>query len=261
MACGEARKSERPSEWFQTTHWTLIEAARTLDDERRREVLGAILARYWKPVWAYLRWNRNRRPRTPEEAEDLTQGFFCEIVLGKGLIPSADRVKGRFRTFLLTALDRYVVNVHRHRSARVRSPAGRLLPLEWDAPAREFEPLDEATPQRAFLRAWAAALLDDALAEVEAECLQAGQSTHWAVFQAQVLGPIMNAEPAPPIDRTCRRLGIDKPKAAHNMAVTVKRRFRRILEERVRAMVAREEDVEAEIRDLIEALSGPGADA
>ena len=260
MARAAADRTGRPSEWFQSTHWTLIQAARTLDAERRRAVLDIILARYWKPVWAYLRWNKSHRPRDADEADDLTQGFFHEIVLGKGLIDLADSAKGRFRTFLLTALDRYVSNVHRYRSARVRSPEGRLLPLEWEGSARAFEPADESTPQRAFLRAWAVTLLADVLGELESECLRGGQRLHWDVFHAQVFGPIMNGTPLPPIDQTCRQLGIEKPKTAHNMVITVKRRFRRILEERVRLMVDRDEDVEDEIRDLIGALGRGGAD-
>ena len=260
MARGETDKSGKRSEWFQTTHWTLIQAARTLDTDRRQETLERILAQYWKPVWAYLRWNKNRKPRSPEEAEDLTQGFFEAIVLGKGLIQLADRNKGRFRTFLLTALERYAANVHRYESARVRSPAGRVLPLECDGAARDFEPAAEASPDQAFARSWARMLLAMVLVDLEAECNEAGQRLHWEVFRAHVLLPIMTAAPAPGAEETCGKLGIDKPKAAHNMMVTVKRRFRRLLEDRIRPTVAREEDVEDEIRELIQALAYRGGD-
>ena len=95
---------------FQTTHWSIIQAAKTDDLTRRQTIVGNLMATYWKPVYCYLK----RRGYDNETAKDLTQGFFCEIVFGRGLVRKADREKGRFRTFLLTALERYVISVRRH---------------------------------------------------------------------------------------------------------------------------------------------------
>jgi len=87
-------------ESFLTTHWSFIEAAGAGTEDRENAMIGLLLERYWKPVYCYLR----RRGYNNEDAKDLTQGFFQEVVLGRELIPQADRSKGRFRTFLLTSL-------------------------------------------------------------------------------------------------------------------------------------------------------------
>lgn len=91
---------------FYTTCWTVIADSNTDDETRNRLIINDLLSRYWKPVCCYLR----RKGHDNESAKDLTQGFFCEIVLGRELIKKANKRKGRFRTFLLTALDRYVIS-------------------------------------------------------------------------------------------------------------------------------------------------------
>ncbi len=98
---------------FETTHWTEILSARTLDENRRKATMDKLLGRYWKPVYCYLR----RKGRDNETAKDLTQGFFQEVVLGRDLVQKAESQKGRFRTFLLTALDHYVTSVDRAETA------------------------------------------------------------------------------------------------------------------------------------------------
>ena len=111
------------NEAFDTTHWTTIFSARTLDDGRRRESVERLLGRYWKPVYCYLR----RKGHDNEAAKDLTQGFFQEVVLGRDLVQKAESQKGRFRTFLLTALDHYVTSVYRADAAKKRRPEEGLV--------------------------------------------------------------------------------------------------------------------------------------
>jgi len=116
-------------ETFLTTHWSLIEAVGASDDDRRKALLGLLLNRYWKPVYCYLR----RKGYNNEDAKDLTQGFFQEVVLGRKVIEKADRSKGRFRTFLLTALDNYVINVHTAETAQ-KHPQAQACFLRPDRP-------------------------------------------------------------------------------------------------------------------------------
>ena len=101
---------------FQTTLWSEIQNVKTLDEDKRQIIIGNFLKKYWKPVYCYIR----RKGYDNEPAKDLTQGFFHEIVLGHNLIQQADQTKGRFRTFLLTTLDRYVTNVYRRETAQKR---------------------------------------------------------------------------------------------------------------------------------------------
>jgi hypothetical protein len=98
---------------FRISHWTQIVRARTLDPERKQEALGAVLAEYWRPVYYDLR----RKGLGHDRAEDLTQEFFEEVVLGRDLVPRADRAKGRFRNLPLVALERYVRSVGRAEGA------------------------------------------------------------------------------------------------------------------------------------------------
>ena len=240
---------------FQTTHWTEILRAHTEHAGRRREVVGGILARYWRPVYCYLR----RKGHQDAEAMDLTQGFFQEVVLGRELIQQAERKIGKFRTFLLTALNRYVTSVHRAETAKKRRPAEGLVRLDGLESAAAFEPASHGTPDDAFHYAWAQHLLDEVLAEVRGECVGRGHEAHWAVFQARVLDPIMaGAEPLPLPD-LCARHGIADEATASNMVVTVKRAFQAALRRRVREFVDSETQVEGEIRDMMDALSSSRA--
>jgi RNA polymerase sigma-70 factor (ECF subfamily) len=99
---------------FSTTQWTEILRLQSADEVDRRALVGRLAERYWPPVYAFLRRSGN----DPEAAKDLAQDFFFEVVLGRQLFQQADPARGRFRTFLLTALRRYTTQVHRSRNAR-----------------------------------------------------------------------------------------------------------------------------------------------
>jgi len=240
---------------FQTTCWSEIVAAGTQDASRRREALGEIAAQYWKPVYAYLR----RRGLSPDQAEDLTQGFFEEIILERELVRRADRQRGRFRSFLLTALDRYVSSAWRAERARKRRPAGPLLSLEAADPRSMPEPSCGGTPEQIFFYTWAAQLLHEALSQTEAECRQAGQRKHWEAFRQIVLEPLLGNTDAPKSGQLCNDRGAERKTDLANMSVTVKRRFARVLRARVRAMVDTDAAVNQEIRELMGILSRGGA--
>jgi RNA polymerase sigma-70 factor (ECF subfamily) len=236
---------------FRTTHWTQIRRARTLDDARRRAVLDQVLTRYWKPVYCFLR----RRGHDNETAKDLTQGFFQEVVLGRDLVQRAEADRGRFRTFLLTALDHYVTSVHRAASAQRRDPGEPIVSIEGLGPGTLPEPAPSTNPVEAFNYAWASALLDAVLEEVERDYVARGRETHWAVFHARVIAPIMDGEPPPPLGELCERHGIRSEMTASNMIVTVKRRFQTVMREHVRQFVESDADVDQEIQELIAMLS------
>jgi RNA polymerase sigma-70 factor (ECF subfamily) len=242
-------------ERFDTTHWSEIARARTLDDAHRRAVLDDLIRRYWKPVYCYLR----RKGHGNERAKDLTQGFFHEIVVARDLVERAERAKGRFRTFLLTALDHYVRNVHRAETAKKRRPADGLVSLERLGPGNVPEPSRSATPEEAFHQAWASALLDGVLDEVREAYVSTGRAPHWHVFYGRVIGPILEGAEPVPLGELCERHGIASEVTASNMAVTVKRRFEAVLRSHVREFVETEADVDREIAELIDILSGKGA--
>jgi len=242
------------NESFKATRWTDILRARTLDATRRREAVGGVANQYWKPVYAYLR----RRGFNNEVAKDLTQGFFQEVVLGRDLIQKADPQKGRFRTFLLTALDHYVSSVHRGEVAQKARPKEGLLRLEATGFPDVPDPRHGADPEQAFTYAWASQLLDEVIATVESACRESGQGKHWEVFRRTVLQPILAGAEVPPLSVLCTELGLESERQASNMKITVKRRFRTYLRSRVRELVDSDEEVEQEIRDLMAILSRGG---
>ena len=182
-------------EAFLTTHWSIIENVRSSGEDRDRALVGSLLAKYWKPVYCYLR----RRGHDNEQAKDLTQGFFHEVVLGRNLIQKADQSKGRFRSFLLIALNRYLITVRTGQAAQKRIPKSKLVPLDVvDAPELR-QAASELTPEDSFNYAWVSALLEQVLAEVEANCHKDGKTVHWHVFHDRVLDPIMDKiAPVPP---------------------------------------------------------------
>jgi len=235
---------------FQTTEWSLMHEFGNLSEEQRKTVLDELLGRYWKPVYCYLR----RKGYDNEQAKDLTQGFFHEIVMGRRLIERADQTKGRFRTFLLTALDRYTINAHRHETTARRHCSAGTVALDDTADAASLVARD-MDPQEAFTYAWALDLLHEVLSQVERHCTEHGQEVHWQLFYLHVVEPIISRRESTSLTELCSRFDIPGTIKAENMIVTVRRRFQTIMRERVRQYVASDEDVEQEIRDLMEILS------
>ncbi len=239
---------------FATTQWTVIGKIRS-GDGRKRDLVGDLLKRYWKPVYCYLR----RKGYDNEQAKDLTQGFFQEVVLGRKLIQQADRAKGRFRTFLLFALEWYLKSVHRKKTAKKRLPESRMIPLERIDPADLPEPVDGLTPKDSFNYTWVSALLDKVLAEVEAECCNHGITLHWKAFHARVLAPIMENTEPPSLAKICDKYGIEDGTKASNMIVTVKRRFQAALKQHLRQSVTSDAEVNEELRELMQFFSKKSA--
>lgn len=209
-------------------------------------MIGLLLSRYWKPVYCYLR----RKGHNNEQAKDLTQGFFHEVVLGRDLVKKTDRSGGRFRSFLLVALNRYVIDVKREELARKRTPSDGLVPLDTVDPLDLPQSLGQPAPEDAFNYAWASILLEQVLEDVETGCRRDGKSAHWNVFQHRVLDPIMNRIDRPSLSELCKKFGIEDDAKASNMIVTVKRRFQTALRKHLRDSVVSDEQVKGEFQEL-----------
>jgi len=240
---------------FETTHWSDIGKAKTHNGARRRASVDNLLRRYWKPVYCCLR----HKGYSNENAKDLTQGFFHEIVLGRELIQHADQAKGRFRTFLLTALDRYVTSVYRKETAKKRLPKYGLAAL--DATGLPDMPMDksERRPELVFHYTWATNLLDQVLAQVREEYCGTSRTTYWEVFRLKILAPIFENVEAPSLEDICEKYAVESEKRASNMVITVKRRFSSVLRQQLRQFVQSDSEVEDEFRALVEILSEGGA--
>jgi len=235
---------------FVTTHWSMIDAAKT-----NEAVIGNLMMTYWKPVYCFLR----KCGYGNEKAKDLTQGFFCEIVLGRGLVGKAEREKGKFRTFLLTALKRYRVSDIRHEMSQRFAPKGGMVALDYDD-LENLPTLEAAgTAEQAFDFRWAADLLEQVIAELREEYCGTGRTAHWEVFRRKVLSPILEDADDPPLAALCDKLGIKSEVKASNIIVNVKRRFRKVLRRRLRNLVGSDAEVEDELNDIFKILSQPRA--
>jgi RNA polymerase sigma-70 factor (ECF subfamily) len=243
------------NEWFQATCWTNIRAIRTISDEKRTELVNQFIQNYWKPVYCFLR----QKGCPNETAKDLTQGFFCEIVLGKNLLVQADEHKGKFRTFLLRALQNYCINVNRDENIQRRSPAGKLLSLNAEETGDLLEEQSSLSPDDMFNYTWALNLIEEVIEESKTECLETHKERHWQLFEQKVLQPILDSLDAPSNKILCEQYGIEDETKVSNMILTVKRRFQKILYRRLGTLVDSEDQIEKEYAHLCKILTKSGA--
>jgi RNA polymerase sigma-70 factor (ECF subfamily) len=228
-------------------------AKRNKDEARRREVVDRILSRYWEPMYYYL------RRKGYKDAEKLVQEFCMKKVWERSLIQRARKAKGRFRTFLLTALRRYANDVDDYENAKKRKPEKPLVPLEKLGLGNLPEPPGGLTPERAFTYKEVSKLLDQVRGEVKEHYCRRGKATHWEVFREAVWAPIQTDEPAPSLAELCKKHGISDEAKASSMITTVRRRCAAVLWQIVRPTVSCDEEVDEEIRDLMRILSESGA--
>ena len=235
---------------FLTTHWSIIANVGTIDDDKNQALIGLLVSKYWKPVYCYLR----RKGHDNEQAKDLTQGFFHEVVLGRSLIQKADRSKGRFRSFLLIALNRYLITAKTGHAAQKRIPKSKLVPLDLTDLPELRQASSELTPEDSFNYAWISSLLEQVLHEVEAKCHEDGKTVHWHIFHDRILEPIMDMTEPPSMKEICRKYAIESETKASNMMVTVKRRFQTALRNHLRSLVVSEEQVDEELVEIMQFL-------
>ena len=231
---------------FPTTHWSLVAQA---GHDDRREALGRLLEQYLPALRAHLVYGK----RPPDRADDLLQEFTARKILEKDLIAAADRQLGKFRTFLLTALDRFLLNQLRAEGALKRA-ADKAVPLA-EGDCAEYR----QDPPRAFDDAWARSVIADALRQMRAECEQSGRMDVWGVFQCRVVGPAL--EGAPPLDyhQMIEQFGFVSPTAASNALVTAKRMYARMLRSVVAQYACDPHEVESEIAELRVILGAGGS--
>jgi hypothetical protein len=212
-----------------------------------RLALGELLARYLAPLRAHLVLHK-RLP--PELADDLLQSFVSDRVLEQELVRSAVREKGRFRTFLLVALDRFVSNHFRDSNRKCRSP-GPSASLEDAAAAADSSP----GPSEEFDLAWAREVILQAAQQMRDSCLASGRSDLWRIFEARVLGPTLHGAQPQSYEELAAQFALPSAHAASNLMITGKRMFARSLRGVVGEYIADESDVEQEIADLRSILS------
>ena len=234
------------SEAFLTTHWSLIDNVDSENSDKNRALLGLLLSKYWKPVYCYLR----RKGYDNEQAKDLTQQFFYEAVFGRGLIQKADESKGRFRSFILIALNRFLINIKHKETAQKRIPKDKLVPLDMVDSIELPQSISTSVPEDSFNYAWVSSLLEDVLEEVEAKCNADGKNLYWQVFCDRILQPIIDGTDPLSLKEICQKYVIKDDSKVSNMIVTVKRRFQAALKKQLRDSVVSEEQLSGELEEI-----------
>jgi RNA polymerase sigma factor (sigma-70 family) len=234
--------------WFVTTHWSVVLSAQDPASPRCLEALETLCRTYWYPLYAYAR----RSGHSPADAEDLTQGFFARL-LEKDYLNSAERAKGRFRSFLLMALKRYLANEWDREHAQKRGGFTTIVPIDAELAESRFaaEPSHNVPPDVLFDRQWARTLLDRTMAQLNQEYTSSGRAKLFEYLQ----GSLARDESALPYAQIAAELNLTEP--AVKMAVhRLRARYREILRAEIANTVPTPDEVEEEIRYLFSAF-GP----
>lgn len=233
-----------PMSDFQTTCWTLVLTAGSGAPEDRGAALERLCRAYWPPAFAYIR----RRGHGEEEARDLTQEFFARL-LEKNWLESADRERGKFRSFLLIMLKRFLANEHDFRTREKRGGGVATLSLDWsEAPD---VPDSSETPEQAFDRRWALTVMHRAAEKLRGEAEAAGRAALFAAASPW----IASDPPAGVYEEIAGTLGTSK--AAVSMAVhRLRLRLRELTRTEVAETLSDRGCVDAEMQELMAALRG-----
>lgn len=227
---------------FKTTCWEVVEEA-GVGSESALDALRSILEQYRRPLLVHL---ESRYRLSVSEAEDYLHDFICQKVMLKKLLASANRARGRFRTFLLTALDRFVANSFRNAAAQKRRPDAGFTNL--DAVSEVVSGLQE--PGAQFSISWAERVIQQALAQMEQECRRSGSRVRWLVFYSQVVGPTFEGLEREGQQELAHRLGLRGRGEVSNLVLSGKRMYRRILRAVIAAYCGEEDDVGLELLNL-----------
>jgi RNA polymerase sigma factor (sigma-70 family) len=233
---------------FATTHWSVVLSAQDKNSPRSVEALETLCRAYWFSLYAYAR----RAGHSPADAEDLTQGFFARL-LEKDYLKSAAREKGRFRTFLLTALKRFTANEWDRQHAQKRGGFVPMVAIDQALAESRFaaQPSHNLQPDLLFDRQWAITLLERTMAQLQQEYMATGRASLFEYLQ----NCLAKVESGLPYAEIAARLNLTE--AAVKMAVLrLRGRYREILRAEIAETVSSPEEIEEEIRHLFSAF-GP----
>jgi RNA polymerase sigma-70 factor (ECF subfamily) len=224
---------------FQETRWSLVLRASGDPTEASRSALELLCRAYRAPLQAFAR----RIEADPSRAEDLVQDFLAHL-MEPGALSAADPARGRFRTFLRSALRYHAINAHHARTAQKRGGGARFVDADPDQLAGSTPSLD-----RLYDRLWAQAVLDRALARLHDEQAQAGKGAMLDALRDRLEGDAGET----PLRETAARLGMSEG-AVKVALFRLRKRFADQVRAEVAETVAQPEDVEAELHELLEAL-------
>jgi RNA polymerase sigma-70 factor (ECF subfamily) len=232
---------------FATTHWSVVLAAREASTPEGAAALEKLCRTYWYPLYAYLR----RRGFQEHDAQDLTQGFFAQL-LNRQSFHNVTKDKGRLRSFLLTSINYFVGDQRDKATAQKRGGGCQVLSFDaQEAESRyQLEPVDARTPETIFAQRWAMALLDQVLARLSEEFAQAGKCQ---LFQA--MQPFLVERGKEKVyAEAAQEMGMSE-EAFKKAVQRMRRRYHQLFREEIAHTVATPEEVEDELRHFRSVLS------
>jgi len=230
---------------FTTTNWSVVLEAQG-QSPAAQEALEKLCRTYWRPVYSFIR----REGTRPEEAEDLTQGFFA-LLLERRNFDAVRKEKGRLRSYLLTSLKHFLVSEHRRAVTLKRGKGQQPIPLDElsGAERSDMEPADHLTAERLYERRWALTLMEQVLQRLKNEYDTAGNSE---LFDSLKLLLADEVE-APSRAEIALKLGMTD-NAFRQAFHRFRNRYQLLLREEISHTVAIASDVEDELRHLITVL-------
>jgi RNA polymerase sigma-70 factor (ECF subfamily) len=232
---------------FSATHWSLVLAAGHNSTPGSQAALETLCQRYWYPLYAYVR----RRGQGPEDAQDLTQEFFARL-LRKEYLRHADRQRGKFRTFLLISLQRFLVNEWEKSRSQKRGGGQAVFSMDKDRTEERYqaEPSEESTPEKIFEKRWALTLLEQVLLRLREEFNSNGKAEQFDRLKVLLWGE----KGSPPYAQVAAELGLSE--SALKVAVhRLRQRYKELLRFEVAQTVASPGEVDEELRHLIAVMS------
>ena len=231
---------------FQTTHWSVVIAAGPNDSEAANAAMARLCQTYWHPLYMYVR----RLGHRPEDAQDLTQEFFARL-LAKDYLKAVDRAKGKFRSFLLTAVKRFLANEWDRANRQKRGGGKEALSLD----AKEFEGrqprglVDDRTPEKVFDQRWASVLLEQVFSHLAMELAAEGKAN---LFQ-ELRGFLTGGTEGDSYPQAAQRLEMSEGTVRVNVH-RLRHRYRELLRLEISHTVDSPEGIDDEIRCLFAAL-------
>jgi RNA polymerase sigma-70 factor (ECF subfamily) len=234
---------------FDKTHWSMVLEAVQSHAPCAPRALAELCTRYWRPLYAFVRW----RGRSPEDAQDLVQGFFEHLIRNRGLA-TVDRSKGKFRSFLLASFQNFIAAEARSARAEKRGGRAELIRIDWrDAEERlGFEPEDRLTAETLYDAHWALLLLRRATEQLRQEQAAIGKAEAFVTLKGFLGGDDGGRVPVS-YEEAALTLGVNVA-AVTTLIHRLRQRHRQLVREEVERTVTDPADVEAELHGLCEAL-------
>lgn len=227
---------------FESTHWSIVLRARD-EDEEARKALEQLCHSYWYPLYAFAR----RSGKSPDDAADVTQGFFAQLIERQGLSKIAPE-KGRFRTFLLASLKNFIRNDWRHNATLKRGGGVSTYSLsDQDMESRYQDyAVDSSTAEDEFERDWVESLLAAVIARLRSDYEKAGRIELFNALNAYLVAD----ETRLPQSDLAAQLGLSVP-AVKMSIYRMRKRYAELVRAEIAATVSSPEDIDDELNRLI----------